>query len=110
MHFCSQDPKKRANAAYLVGSFLTMILRKPAEIAHRPFANIRPPFLPYRDATCGICTYQCTVLDCLKGLEYAMRIRWFDPATFDVAAYEFYEKVEHGDMNWIMPDKVGGIL
>jgi len=105
VHFCSQDPKKRANAAYLVGSFLVMMLRKPADFAHRPFANIRPPFLPYRDATCGICTYQCTVLDCLKGLEYAMRIRWFDPNTFDVAAYEFYEKVEHGDMNWIMPDK-----
>ena len=34
-----------------------------------------------------------------------MRIRWFNPDTFDVATYEYYEKVEHGDMNWIMPDK-----
>lgn len=105
VHFCSQDPKKRANAAYLIGCFLIMMLKKPADMAYRPFVNIRPPFLPFRDATCGICPYQCTVLDCLKGLEYAMRIRWFDPNTFDVATYEFYEKVEHGDMNWIMPDK-----
>ena len=53
VHFTSQDPKKRANAAYLVGAFLVMMLRKPADLAHRPFLNIRPPFLPYRDATMG---------------------------------------------------------
>lgn len=105
VHFCSQCPKKRANAAYLIGAFQVMMLRRPADTAFRPFANIRPPFLPFRDATCGICNYQCTVLDCLKGMEYAMRIGWFDPNTFDVATYEFYEKVEHGDMNWILPDK-----
>mmetsp|Transcript_22268 Transcript_22268/g.56243 ORF Transcript_22268/g.56243 Transcript_22268/m.56243 type:complete len:430 (+) Transcript_22268:441-1730(+) len=105
VHFCGQCPKKRANAAYLIGAFQVMVLRRTADVAHKPFNNIRPPFLPFRDATCGVCTYQCTVLDCLKGLEYAMRIKWFDPNTFDVAAYEFYEKVEHGDMNWVMPDK-----
>ncbi|CAD7927448.1 unnamed protein product [Amoebophrya sp. A120] len=105
VHYCSQDPKKRPNAAYLIGAFQVMVLKRTAEIAYRPFNNIRPPFLPFRDATCGVCNYHCTVLDCLKGLEYAMRIRWFDPNTFDVAAYEFYEKVEHGDMNWVMPDK-----
>lgn len=105
VHFCSQCPKKRANAAYLICSFQVMVLRRPADVAYRPFTNIRPPFLPFRDATCGICNYHCTVLDCIKGIEYAMRVQWFDPNTFDVAAYEFYEKVEHGDMNWVVPDK-----
>jgi len=105
VHFCSQCPKKRANAAYLISCFQVMVLRRPADTAYRPFASIRPAFLPFRDATCGICNYHCTVLDCIKGLEYAMRIKWFDPNTFDVASYEYYEKVEHGDMNWIVPDK-----
>lgn len=105
VHFCSTDPKKRANAAYLISCFQVMMLKRPADLAYKPFVNIRPPFLPFRDATCGICNYHCTVLDCIKGLEFAMRIRWFDPNTFDVACYEFYEKVEHGDMNWVMPDK-----
>jgi len=105
VHFCSQDPKKRANAAYLVCCFLVMMCRKQSDIAYRPFVNIRPPFLPFRDATCGICNYHCTVLDCIKGLEYATAIKWFNWETFDVAAYEYYEKVEHGDMNWIVPDK-----
>jgi len=105
VHFCSQCPKKRANAAYLIGAFQVMMLRRTADTAWRPFATLRPPFLPFRDATCGICTYQCTILDCLKGMEYAMRIGWFDPSNFDVATYEYYERVENGDMNWIVPDR-----
>jgi len=105
IHYCSNDPKKRANGAYLVSSFLVMICKKPSDIAYRPFMNIRPTFLPYRDATCGVSTYHCTVLDCIKGLEYATQIGWFNWETFDVTAYEYFEKVEHGDMNWVVPDK-----
>ena len=84
-----------------------MMLRTPAEVAWRPLQSVKPGFLPFRDATCGVCHYQCTILDCIKGLEYAIKCGWFDWEHFDVNAYEFYEKVEHGDMNWIIPDKVG---
>lgn len=105
VHLTSICPKKRANAAYLICAFQVMILNRRADTAYKPFASIRPPFLPFRDATCGPCPYQCTVLDCIKGLEYAMSIKWFAPETFDVAAYEYYEKVEHGDLNWVVPDK-----
>jgi len=105
VHYCSQDAKKRPNAAYLIGAFQVMMLRRPAEVAYKPFNNIKPPFMPFRDATMSICTYQCTVLDCLKGLEYAMRIKWFDPATFDCNAYDYYERVENGDISWVIPDK-----
>ncbi len=67
VHYCSQDPKKRANAAYLICAFQIIVLRRTADVAYRAFANIRPPFLPFRDATTGVCTYQCTVLDCAQG-------------------------------------------
>ena len=30
---------------------------------------------------------------------------WFDLNTFNVREYEFYEAVENGDMNWIIPGK-----
>jgi len=32
-------------------------------------------------------------------------MRWFDWNTFDVESYDFFEKVDNGDMNWILPDK-----
>lgn len=33
-------------------------------------------------------------------------MKWFDLRTFDQASYEHYEKVENGDMNWIIPNKM----
>eukprot|EP00971_Amphidinium_carterae_P194982 3869098-Amphidinium_carterae.1 len=76
----------------------------------------------------GMSTFQCTIKDCLEGLELGIRLRWFDWKTFDVDSYQFFEKasvmqkmlspfatlkssaahaieVEHGDMNWIIPEK-----
>lgn len=105
LHYCSSDPKKRANAAYLMSCFLVMYLRRSAEDAVKPFENIKPAFQPFRDATCGICTFQCTIYDCVKGLAYAMGLGWFNATTFDLAGYEYYEQIQNGDMNWIVPDK-----
>lgn len=45
------------------------------------------------------------ILDCLRGLEYAIKLGWFDYRTFNINQYEHYEKVENGDLNWIIPKK-----
>ena len=42
---------------------------------------------------------------CLKGLEYAISLGWYDFKNFDPKEYEYYEKVENGDLNWIIPGK-----
>jgi len=105
IHFCSHDPKKRANAAFLVCAYRVIVLGQRADAAFEPFCGIYPPFLPFRDATMGVCSYQCSVLDCLKGLEKSIEIKWFEWQRFDVESYDFFEKVENGDMNWIVPDK-----
>jgi cell division cycle 14 len=41
----------------------------------------------------------------LSGLEYGIRLKWFDVKSFNLRDYEFYEKVENGDLNWIIPNK-----
>uniref|UniRef100_A0A0G4G842 protein-tyrosine-phosphatase n=1 Tax=Chromera velia CCMP2878 TaxID=1169474 RepID=A0A0G4G842_9ALVE len=105
VHYCSTDPHKRANAAYLVGAFQIVVLNKPADDAYRPFVGIYPPFLPFRDATYGICTYHCTIHDCLKGLEWGIKLGWFDYTNFNLQEYEYFERVENGDLNWVIPKK-----
>jgi cell division cycle 14 len=105
IHYTSLDVAKRANAAYLMGAFQLMILGKTALEAWAPFIDIEPPFKPFRDASYTNCSYQCTILDCLKGLEYAMKLGWFDYKTFNIKEYEFYEDVDNGDLNWIVPGK-----
>ncbi len=53
----------------------------------------------------GNCTYYCSVYDCLKGLELAIRFSWYSFNHFDVYQYQHYERVENGDLNWIVPNK-----
>ena len=53
----------------------------------------------------GVSTYKCTVEDCLQGLYYAIKLGWYSYKNFNYKEYEYYEKVEHGDMNWIVPGK-----
>ena len=104
-HHTSMDSAKRVNAAYLMGAFQVIMLNRTAEEAWKPFSDIQPAFADFRDASYTTCTYKCTVLDCLRGLEYAIKLKWFDIKTFSLRDYEYYEKVENGDLNWIIPGK-----
>ncbi|CEL93223.1 unnamed protein product [Vitrella brassicaformis CCMP3155] len=106
VHFTNmEDPAKRANSVFLVGAAQIILFQKTADEAWRPFQGLSPPLVPYRDATYGVCTYQCTVLDCLRGLEKGIELGWFNYDTFDLPEYEYYERVENGDINWILPGK-----
>jgi len=104
-HYTSLDPAKRANSAFLMGAFMVIILKKSADEAWAKFKDLQPGFKPFRDATFGECTYKCTILDCLRGLEYAIKLGWFDIENFNLRDYEFYERVENGDFNWVLPGK-----
>lgn len=44
-------------------------------------------------------------MHCIHGLARAVANEWFDKETFDTKSYEHYERVEHGDFNWIVPGK-----
>jgi cell division cycle 14 len=65
--------------------------------------GISPPFVPYRDAGYGPATYHITILDGIRGLSKLLQTGLFDLNSFDVEEYEFYERVENGDYNWITP-------
>lgn len=58
-HYCSESFKKKANAAYLMGAFQVICLKRTAEEAWKPFEGEK--FVDYRDALKGVCTYKCTV-------------------------------------------------
>jgi len=38
-------------------------------------------------------------------LEYATKLKWFDVRSFNLKDYEYYERVENGDLNIIIPEK-----
>lgn len=109
IHYTSFDPKKRANAAYLIASYSVIYLKRTPEEALKPLVsgiNAAHPFLPFRDASLGSSSYNLTLLDTLQGLSKAMLHGFFDFENFDLDEYEHYEKVENGDLNWIIPRKI----
>ncbi|NXC32704.1 CC14A phosphatase, partial [Campylorhamphus procurvoides] len=106
VYYTSFDQRKRANAAFLIGSYAVIYLKKTPEEAYRTLlSGSNPPYLPFRDASFGNCTYNLTILDCLQGVNKALQHGFFDFKTFDVDEYEHYERVENGDFNWIIPGK-----
>lgn len=83
-----------------------LCLGKSAEEAYRPFFGIHPPLFPFRDAAFGVCTYHLEVLDCARALSRAATLGHLDlKRGFDPLEYAFYDKLENGDLNWIIPGK-----
>lgn len=80
-----------------------MVLGRSPDEAFEPFRG--QEIRPFRDASPGVCTYDCTVMDCLRGLQYAMKLGWFSLEGFDFERYEHYCELENGDLCEIIPGK-----
>ncbi|XP_017538560.1 cell division cycle 14Aa isoform X1 [Pygocentrus nattereri] len=107
IHYTSYDQQKRANAAFLIGAYAVIYLKRtPEEVYRALISGTNVSYMPFRDAAFGNCTYNLTILDCLQGIRKALQHGFFDFETFDVEEYEYYERVENGDFNWIVPGKL----
>jgi len=60
--------------------------------------------MPFRDAGRGPSDFNLNIQDCLWGIWKAMHNGLCDMNEFDVEDYEYYEKVENGDWNWLTPN------
>ncbi|XP_069692889.1 dual specificity protein phosphatase CDC14C-like isoform X1 [Periplaneta americana] len=106
VHYTTMDAQKRVNAAFLIASYVIIYLKKTPEEAYRPLiGGTNPPFLPFRDASFGMSVYHITLMDCLHAVHKALNLGFFNFEDFDVDEYEYYERVENGDLNWIVPQK-----
>jgi len=100
-------PHKRANAAVLMGIYMVLYMDLSPEKSYQIIGGFEP-FCAFRDASCGVPSYTLGVLDVLRGIAKAKEvgfIKWHKGEIFDCESYEFYEQVENGDMNWIVPGK-----
>jgi cell division cycle 14 len=111
VQYTSSKPEERTNAALLVCAYMIIAQRSSAENAFAPMRALSVPLLPFRDVSAHHMPrpFQLTVLDCLMGLQHAIEVGLFDWTQFDVDTYEFFERVENGDINWVLPKKVRGV-
>jgi cell division cycle 14 len=117
--FSSDDPRRKANAALLLCLYVVsgtqVVLPSPSHTsAWQMIVQRRPPWeafhpvaelelMPFRDAGRGPSDFHLSIQDCLWGMWKAMQNGLCDMNEFAVDEYEYYEKVENGDWNWITP-------
>lgn len=107
VYYCDEEVCKRTNAAFLIGSYAILYLGKTADEAYLSIVvGSRTVFKPFRDASAGPSTYNLSLLDTLHAVEKASQFGFLDFRSFCVDEYEHYEKIENGDMNWIVPKKL----
>ncbi|KAF7301614.1 Phosphoprotein phosphatase [Mycena indigotica] len=99
--YSSNDPKRKANAGLLLALFVMIVQRRAPWEAFHPIAEIE--FMPFRDAGRGPSDFDLGIQDCLWGVWKAMQHGLCDMNEFSVEDYEYYEKVENGDWNWVTP-------
>ncbi|KAF8165083.1 phosphatases II [Crassisporium funariophilum] len=100
--YSSDDPRRKANAALLMALYSMIVQRRAPWEAFHPIAEIE--FMPFRDAGRGPSDFNLSIQDCLWGIWKAMQNGLCDMNEFSVEDYEFYEKVENGDWNWLTPN------
>lgn len=97
------DPRSRANAACLLACYMVLIQSWPPHLALAPIAQVDPPLMPFRDAGYSQADYGITVQDVVYGVWRAKEEGCCALENFDLDEYEKYERVEHGDFNWVTP-------
>jgi hypothetical protein len=103
VYYTSHDAHKRANGAFLISCFAVIHLKQSAEEAYRPLVGAYPPFAPFKDVYGG--SWNCTIIDTCRAVDKAQQLGWLNFETFNVQQYEYYERVENGDLNEIVPGR-----
>jgi len=83
---------------------------RTVEEAFERFTPYMPLFKHYRDASKGHCYYDLTLLNSWRGLDFACNQNWYNFREFKVKDYESHERLENGDLNWIIPDKFAAFM
>ena len=72
--------------------------------AYEPLKALEP-YMPFRDASQGLCTFRLLPQHCLRAVAKALKLGWLDFDNWNSAEYEHFERVENGDLNIIVPKK-----
>lgn len=104
VYYCGMKAQSRANSAAMIGAYQIIYMDKTPIEAYSSIQRMEP-FLPFRDASMGPCDYKLTVFHCLQAIYKAFKFKFFDFETFDPEEYEYFECVENGDLNIMVPDK-----
>ncbi|XP_044745852.1 uncharacterized protein LOC123307553 isoform X2 [Coccinella septempunctata] len=104
VHCTSTNAEKKVNAAYLIGSYCIIYLKiHPAEVTK--LLMKAGPYKQFMDASQIPCPFTIKLEFCFNAISKAVAFNFFNFDDFDVTEYDMYEKLQFGDMNWLVPRK-----
>jgi cell division cycle 14 len=103
VHCTSPLYNKTTNSAVLAACFLVVEMKQDPKDVALKFANL--PMTLYRDASQVQQTFGLSLLDCINGISHASKIGWFNVDRFNLEEYLYNERLENGDLHWIVPGK-----
>ena len=107
LHFYSStSPAAKSNLSVYISFFRMIHFKYTAKEAFKPLENIAGQLRSFRDASNSKSLFDLTVLDVLKGVQKAIENKWFDFSKFDLEKLIFLQKLENGNMTWIIPGKL----
>jgi cell division cycle 14 len=107
VHFyTSPSATWKSNACVYITFFRMLYLNLTADQAYRPISPLTCSLREFRDASHVPAIFLLSVLDCLRGIEKAIRHGWFTLSDFDLENWSKMELLENGAMDWIIPGKL----
>ncbi|KAJ8710798.1 hypothetical protein PYW08_009313 [Mythimna loreyi] len=105
VHYTSIDPKKKANSAFLLGCYGVLYLSLSPRDALKPLMVHGQSYRPFQDATQGESAFTISLMDCLQAIKKARELGFFNFQDFNYEEYDRLDKIQGGDLNWIVPGK-----
>lgn len=105
VYYSSNHPHRRANSIALVMAFCIFVWGYDVQQAYGPFYNISPSVITFRDAAFCINCFPITILDVCMALYKVHINRHFVYRDFNLTAYQSLNKLQNGDLTWIVPGK-----
>lgn len=105
IHYTSNDPNKRTNAAFLMGFYAVLYLNMNPKEIYNILLYARGKYRNFVDASQGVAQYTIHLLDCFCAIHKAAVLNFFNFDDFNCDEYDKNDKLENGDMNWLVPRK-----
>ncbi|XP_049817144.1 dual specificity protein phosphatase CDC14A isoform X2 [Aethina tumida] len=104
VHYTTNNDKKKANAAFLMGSYAVIYLQMYPEIVAK---MLQPagPFKGFVDASPSPSPYKLSIINCLRAIYKALAFKFFDFKDFNDIEYDRMNSIQYGDLNWLVPKK-----
>ncbi|RVE51659.1 hypothetical protein evm_003631 [Chilo suppressalis] len=105
VHYTSTEPNKKANAAFVLGCYGILCLNLCPRDALKPLLVHGQNYRSFQDATQGESQHTITLIDCLQAMKKARDLGLFNLEDFNYEEYDRLDKIQGGDLNWIVPGK-----